>query len=400
MWGQACAEPQTLTEALVRQRGNLGGVSVLMGACYSDTIKPEHRDHLRLIGLGAMGTARRLTAAGALEVIPCHMGQLATYLAQGLIGCDVAMVQVAPAIDGSHSYGLASDVTADLVARARVVIAEVNDQVPQTNCEKRLGADDIDCIVRSSRPPVALGTSVVTDTDRAIARHAAAYIDDGSVLQIGIGAVPEAVMHLLADRRDLGVHSGMVGDGLVELVEKGAVTNARKPFDKGVSVTSLLIGSARLFTFADRNPALAMRASTYTQAIDVLCRIPNVVALNTALEVDLTGQVNSEQVGDTYIGGVGGSAEYVRAAQRAPGGRSIMAMTSMVKGTSRIRVRLDAAVVTSPRSDADVIVTEYGAAELRAQPIPERIRRMIAIAHPDVRESLEREAHPMIKRGY
>ena len=179
----------------------------------------------------------------------------------------------------------------------------------------------------------------------------------------------------------------------LELVEKGAVTNARKPFDQGQSVTSLLIGSARLFKFADRNPALAMRPSVYTQSIDVVCRIPNMTALNTALEVDLTGQVNAEQVGDSYIGGVGGSAEYVRAAQRAPRGRSIMAMTSMAKGGSRIRVRLDAAVVTSPRSDADVVVTEYGAAELRAQTIPERIRRMIAIAHPDRKSTRLNSSH-------
>jgi acyl-CoA hydrolase len=192
----------------------------------------------------------------------------------------------------------------------------------------------------------------------------------------------------------------MIGDGLVTLAEKGVVTNARKPFDRGVSVTSLLIGSARLFAYAHRNPALSMRASAYTQGADVLCRLPNMVALNTALEIDVTGQVNAEQVGDAYIGGVGGSAEYMRTAQRSPGGRAIMAMTSMVKGRSRIRVRLDAGIVTTPRSDADIVVTEYGAAELRAQTIPERIRRMIAIAHPDVRESLEREAHPMLKRGF
>jgi acyl-CoA hydrolase len=328
------------------------------------------------------------------------MGQLANYIRQGLVPCDVAFVQVAPAVNGSHSYGLASDFTADIVTKARVVIAEVNDQVPETQCERRLAAADIDYIVESSRPPAALAPVSIGDMDRVIARNAAAYIGDGAVLQVGIGAVPEAVMQLLTDRRDLGVHSGMIGDGLMTLAEKGVITNARKPFDQGVSVTSLLIGSARLFAHAHRNPALSMRTSAYTQSPDVLCRLPNMVGLNTALEVDLTGQMNAEQVGDAYIGGVGGSAEYMRAVQRSPGGRAIMAMTSMVKGKSRIQARLEAAVVTTPRCDADIIVTEYGAAELRAQTIPERIRRMIAIAHPDMRESLEREAHPMLKRGF
>ncbi len=403
MWGQGCGEPQTLTEALVAQRAALGSVTIFLGASFTDTLKPEHADHIKMVGFGAVGTARRLTKGGALQIIPCHIGQVASYIEQGVIPCDVAFVQVSPALaDGTHSYGLINDYTQAMVAKARVVVAEVNDQVPQTHCQGTLAPDDIDYVIYSSRPAAALAAIPIGEIDRAIAKYAAGFIDDGSVLQIGIGSVPDAIMQLLLDRKDLGLHSGSVGDGMVELMEKGILTNARKPFDQGISVVGGLIGSQRLYSYAHRNPAISLRPSSYTHSAEVLSRLPKLVTINSALEVDLGGQVNAEQVGEAYVGGVGGQPEYVRAGHRSAGGRSIVALASSAKdgAATKICARLTTAVVTSPRTDVDVVVTEYGAAELRGQPLAERARRLTAIAHPNFRESLEREAQAILKRGY
>jgi acyl-CoA hydrolase len=242
--------------------------------------------------------------------------------------------------------------------------------------------------------------ATVGDVERACARHAGSYIQDGTVLQVGIGGIPDAIMQSIGDRKDLGLHSGMVGDAFVDLVQSGALTNARKSIDRGVSVAGLLIGTRRLYEFADRNASLMMRESTYTHGEAVLSCIDNLVSINSAIEVDLTGQVNAEVAGASYVGGTGGQVDFVRAGHRSRGGRSIIAFASAAKGEiSRICTRLSGPVTTA-RSDVDVIVTEYGAADLRAQPLRERARRLIAIAHPKFRESLEREAHELFRRGH
>jgi acyl-CoA hydrolase len=193
----------------------------------------------------------------------------------------------------------------------------------------------------------------------------------------------------------------MIGDGLVDLVESGVITNARKPIDAGVSITGALIGTQRLYEFADRNPKIGMRSSSYTHSADVLSRLTRLVTINSAMEVDLTGQVNAEQSGAQYLGGTGGQVDYVRAGSRSPGGRSIIALPATAKGgkVSRIALALSGPVTTA-RSDVDVIATEFGAAELKGQTLAERARRLVAIAHPDFREELEQAAHAIQRRGF
>jgi acyl-CoA hydrolase len=249
--------------------------------------------------------------------------------------------------------------------------------------------------------PVEVPPAKIGDTDLAIAKTVAGYIEDGAVLQVGIGATPDAILRLLHDRRDLGVHSGMIGDGLVELVEAGVITNARKPIDAGVSITGALIGTRRLYEFADRNPKISMRASSYTHNEATLSRLPQLVTINSAIEVDLTGQVNAEQSGDHYLGGTGGQVDYVRAGMRSRGGRSIIALPATAKGgkISRVTAAL-AGPVTTARAEVDVIVTEFGAAELKGQPLGERARRLVAIAHPDFRAELDKAAHAIQRRGF
>ena len=389
VWGQATGEPLTLTEALVAQRHAIGPVSVFLGACFSETLRPEHADRIRIRGFGPMGTSRILAQAGVMEIVPVHFGQIYRYIQDGQIGCDVALVQLSPpGPDGRHSFGLNNDYAQTLMAKARVVIAEVNEQIPWTYNEGTPDLERITAIVETSRPPLRLAPTRIGATEQAIAAHVAGYIEDGSVLQTGVGAIPEAVMGSIADRRDLGLHTGMVGDALVRLVERGILTNATKPFDTGVSVAGVLLGTETLYRFAERNKALLLRPAWHTHAGDVL-RIPKLVSINTALEEDLSGQVNAEAAGETVLGAAGGQPDLVRAGHRSPGGHAIIALPSTARGgqTSRICKQLNGPV-TTPRSDVDVVVTEYGAADLRGLSLTERARALRAIAHPEHRDAL------------
>lgn len=402
LWGQACGEPLTLTEALVAQRAAIGPVSVFLGSGFSKTLQPEHADHLRMTGIGGIGTHRRLTAAGKLAVVPCHVGQIAGYIRDGQIRCDVVFVQVARTANPDElSFGAVNDYVQEAINKARVVVAEVNDRAPDTRCDRLLSRSRIHWLINTSRPLVAVAPASVGEVERAIAHHASAFIGDGATLQIGVGAIPDAIAQLLVDRRNLGVHSGMLGDSVVDLMQSGAVNNSLKPIDAGVTVTGMLIGSQRLFDYAHRNDSIVLHSSHYTHGETILARLPNLISVNTALEVDLSGQSNAEQTGDDYVGGVGGQADYVRAGNRSAGGHSILALpATALKGTvSRICAALSGPV-TNTRAEADIIVTEFGAAQLRGQSIPERARRLIAIAHPDFRDTLAGQVAKVLRRGY
>jgi len=399
--GQACGEPITLVEALIEQGRDIGGLSAFIATSFSGLFTPQATDGFSLSSMGAIGALRSLTKEHKLSVIPCHVSQIGPMIEAGIIGCDVAFVQVSTAdANGNHSLGLISDYVQAAVAKARVVIAEVNEQVPFTHGEL-LPTSKIDYAVHVSRLPVEVLPGKIGETDEAMAQYAADYIEDGSVIQTGVGAVPDAILRLLHDRRDLGVHSGMLGDGLVALVEAGVVTNARKRIDSGVSINGALIGTKRLYEFAHRNPQIRMCTASYTHDAAVLAQLDKLVTINSAMEVDLTGQVNAEQSGSSYLGGTGGQVDFVRAGARSPGGHAIIALPATAKkGTiSRIAVNLSGPVTTA-RSDVDVIVTEFGAAELKGQPLAERTRRLIAIAHPDFQEELAREAHTIQRRGF
>jgi acyl-CoA hydrolase len=402
VWGQACGEPTTLVEALIAQADGIGRLSAFTATSFSGLLNKEAAEKVGFSSMGAIGALRTLTAAGRLGVIPCHVSQIGPMIENGLIGCDVAFVQVSPPdADGNHSFGLIDDYIQAAVSKARVVVAEVNDQVPFTLCDAMLPSSRIDLAVQVSRMPVEVPAAKTGDTDLAIAKIVADYIEDGSVLQVGIGATPDAILRLSRDRRDLGIHSGMIGDGVIDLVEAGVITNARKAIDAGVSITGALIGTRRLFQFAHRNSKIGLRCHAYTHSEATLSRLDRLVTINSAIEVDLTGQVNAEQTGDQYLGGTGGQVDYVRAGSRSRGGRAVIALPATARGgkISRIVSSLGGPVTTA-RADVDVIVTEFGAAELKGQTLAERSRRLIAIAHPDFREPLERSAHTIQQRGF
>ena len=398
LWGQVCAEPTTLTASLMAQRQRIGPFNVFMGYRSAPTVLPEHADTVTLRALNAGGSNRPLAKAGVLDMVPMHVSQVEAAIRSGLLACDVVLVQVSPPdAQGRYSLGLTGDYLRAAVDRARIVIAEVNTQVPRVPCDAPLTAADIDFAVQVDCPLPQVPAATVTPLDARIAAWAAPYIGDGATIQFGIGAVPDALMLQLRDRRRLGVHSGMLSDGFVDLVECGAITNEHKPFDRGVSVTGALMGTQRLYQLCHQNPAVRLAPLSHTHDPTRLTQLPNLVSINSALEIDLTGQVNAEALGPHTLGGVGGQVDFVRGAALSPGGRSIMALGSITpKGASRIVAQLSGPVTTA-RSDVDLVVTEHGVAELRGRSVRQRIRAMIAIADPAQREALERAIHPQLQ---
>lgn len=396
--GQGTAEPRSLTEALVAQHAGIGPLRLFLGAVFSDSFPPEACGGLAIAAYGGIGGAGRLARAGLLDPLPAQYSRLPDLFETGLLPADVVLLQLAPGRDGApFSLGLSNDHLPAAAKRARLVIAEVNERVPWTHGGELPAEIVPDLLVRSARPPVELPPSRIGPVEERIAALVAPLIPDGATIETGIGAIPDAILAALGQHRDLGVHSGMIGDRLVDLVEAGVVTNARKPLEPGVTVAGSLFGTARLFAFADRNPLLRLRPPAVTHNVAVLAGLPRFTAINSAIEVDLSGQVNGEVAGAAYVGAVGGQVDFVRGANAAPGGRSIIALPATAKGgrVSRIVASLEGRPVTSLRSDADLVVTEWGVAELRGQGLAERARRMIAIADPAFREALARAAHPL-----
>ncbi len=402
VWSQACGEPLPLIEALIAQRAAIGPVAAFAGSSFSGVLRPEHTDYIRVLSMGALGALRQLSKAGVLGIVPCHVGQIGRMIENGQLACDVAFVQVSPAdANGHHSYGIIGDYADAAVRKARVVVAEINAQMPYLHGDPQLAASDIDFFIETDRPLVTLERAPIRESDRATARHCAQFVEDGSVLQFGIGAVPDAIAQSIGDRRDLGVHSGMMGEALLDLYESGALTNATKSEFRGISVVGALMGSRALYDFADHNKAVALASSQVTHDEAILQAIPKLVSVNSAIEVDLTGAVNAETVGSSYAGATGGQVDYVRGGSRAAGGHAIIALpATAARGmASRIVPQLSGPVTTS-RSEVDVIVTEYGAAQLRGLTLVERAKALIAIASPDFREGLERDAHSLFARGF
>jgi len=400
-WGQATAEPLTLTRALVRHRHALaqgGRLRVFVGLGASDTLQPGHADTIDFFGYAAGGPHRCLTEAGVLDILPCHYSQLPGLIRSGVLPADVVLLQVSPPDEqGRHSLGLAQEYLPAAIERARVVIGEINPAIPWTHGGLHLQASDFALLVHAEHPPLDQSRSAPGPVEQAIARHVAALVEDGATLQLGVGNLPEAVLAALHGHRDLGLHSGAVGDGIAGLAEAGVLTNARKSLDTGVGIGGILMGSERLRRWAHRNPALQLRGTGYTHDPEVLAASHKLAAINSAIEVDLTGQINAEVAAGVYVGAVGGAVDFLRGAARSRGGLPIVALPATARGKSRIVAQLNGPVST-PRSDAGLIVTEHGVADLRGQTLSRRVRRLIDIAAPEHREDLERQAHEMLRR--
>jgi acyl-CoA hydrolase len=396
-WGQACAEPLILIRALIEQRARLAGVRCFTGI--SSALRPEHCDHLSITSYTAAGANRAIARAGSLDILAAHYSALPAILAAGRQRVDVVFLSLPPpGPDGTIGLGLGADYVATLIGAARIVIAEVNDQVPDISCDRRLTPDELDVVIRVSSPPAEYPAAAPRDIEDVIAGHVAGLVPDGATIQLGIGSMPSAVARRLRGHRDLGVHSGMITDAVAELIEAGVVTGARKSIDRGLVVTGFLMGTQKLINLAAANPVITLRDTRYTHDPAVLAAHAHLVAINSATEVDLTGQANTETAAGRYVGAVGGAVDFARGAARSPGGVPIIALPSTAGGTShagasRIVARLSGPT-TLARADTGIVVTEYGIADLRGLTLAQRRERMLMIAHPDHRQELAASDRP------
>lgn len=397
--GTCCGEPQTLVEALIADRERLKQVelvTMLLGSRCEYSL-PGMEGHFRLHTFRGERVVREAIRDGRADFVPCHLSEIPRLFTDGILPIDVALVQVSPPDSfGYCSFGISVDFTKPGAEEAGIIIAEVNDQMPRTLGDTFIHVSELDYIVETSRPLLILPPPNIGEVEQAIARYVAEMIPDGSTLQLGVGAIPDAILRFLTGKKDLGIHSGMLSDGIIDLVDAGIITNRCKNLNKGKMVVTVLMGTENLYRFADNNPFLEMYPVTYTHDILVLGELENLVSINSALQVDLTGQINAEVAGGFQISGVGGQMDFVRGAARSPGGKSIIAIPSTAgEGRySRIVPRLEPeAAVTTTRSDVQYVVTEYGVAELRGKSLRQRGEALAAIAHPRFRDQL---LHPLL----
>ena len=393
---QGLSEPHALTAALIEQRHEIGRFEMFLGPSYTRSFRPEHGDAIWFRSWCGTGGNSALHAAGKLDIVPSSYSDLPQQFADGVQRADVVLLSVGePDGNGRFNLGLTCDYAIDAARRARAVVVEVSEHLPWVFGAELPSDIHPTHVLRSGRKPPQLDAANIdnaSEQEQAIARNACSLVVDGATISLGVGKLPELVLRGLMDRRDLGVHSGVIGDGILDLIAAGVVTNHLKPIDTGSSVGGLLVGSPRLHAFAHRNPALLLRSSSYTHSNAILRKIPNFISLNGAIEIDLTGQVNAEMRNGRYSGAVGGQLDFIRGAAASAGGVSVIMLASTGDGgkASRIVPRLNDVVVTTPRSDVDAVATEWGVARLRGKSLRERANALIAIAHPDFREELAR----------
>jgi acyl-CoA hydrolase len=389
-WGQAAAEPRPLVDALIEQTDQIGPLRVFTGLSWNDQLAVSMPDALSMVSYGGLGELRELSKSGRLEVVPCHYSALPRMFAERRLPCDVGLVQVSPPdADGMCSLGVGVDYVADAIPHTPTLIAEINAQMPATLGTTPIPLDRFAATIATDR---ALPEDVLrapSEADRVIAARIAELIDDGDTVQLGVGSLGSAALDALDCHQDLGIHTGMITDGLLRLIDKGVVTGKLKEIDTGLAVVGTALGSAELYKRAGDLPVRFLPTS-YTHAPQVLSQLRSLVSVNFAVEVDLTGQVGAEVSHGVYIGAVGGQVDFGRAAALT-GKRSIIALRATSRGTSTIKPALDGGVVTTTRSDVDTVVTEYGVAHLRGCSLAERGRRLSAIAAPEFRDQLDRE---------
>jgi acyl-CoA hydrolase len=388
--GQGAAEPLTLTRQLVAQKDRIGPFEIFLGPVHSDTFTADRTAGIRFSSYGAIGRAAALSRSGRLDIVRQPYGALAEAFAGGALKADVVLIQLAAPLPGRRpSFGLANDYLVAAAQQARVVVAEINPDVPWTHGAEVPADFPLHLCVHAVHPPLDVAPSPLTDAERPIATCVAGLVPNGAVLQFGVGAVPDAIMAGLSRHRDLGIHSGLMTDRALDLIECGAVTNASKTFDRGVTIANVLFGTARLRAYAHDNPAIRVAPPSHTHGLPVLRRIEKFTAINSAIEVDLAGRINSETADGNYVGAIGGLRDFIAGANAAEGGRAIIALPATAR-SGQSRIVADVATVSVECDAADAVVTEWGVAELRGCDPDERARRMIAIAAPQFRDDLAR----------
>ncbi|NTU59391.1 MAG: acetyl-CoA hydrolase/transferase family protein [Chlorobiaceae bacterium] len=399
----AAATPRRLIDAMVGRAGQLRNVEIVSlhtegGAPY---VSPEFQQSFRLNAFFVGKNVRSAVQCGDADAIPIFLSDVPSMFYDNIMPLDVALVHVSPPDrHGYCSLGVSVDASRAAVHTAKHVIAQVNPNMPRTHGEGLLHVSKIDSMVEVDDPLPEVPRHELSDVERLIGQHVASIVEDGATLQMGIGAIPDATLAALTDHKDLGIHSEMFSDGVVELVEKGVITGRYKQTHNEIIVASFLMGTKKLYDFVDDNPQVEMMGSDYVNDTREIRKNPKVTAINSAIEIDMTGQVCADSIGIKHFSGVGGQMDFIRGAALSPGGKPIIALPSTTgRGESRIvpQLKPGAGVVTT-RAHVQYVVTEYGIVNLHGKNLRQRAEELASIAHPDFREEILRRAHDLFGR--
>jgi 4-hydroxybutyrate CoA-transferase len=389
----ACGEPIYLVDTMVAHREQYRNVEIVqmvpMGHCRY--CEPGMEPYFRLNALFVGGATREAIAAGRADFTPCSFAKVPALFDKHM-PVDVALISVTPPDRyGMCSLGISVDYALSAIRNAKLVIAQVNDQMPYTYGNSRVPVNQIDYFVEHSAPLPELPPRPISQAEAQIGKYCASLIEDGATLQLGIGAIPDAVLTFLTDKKDLGIHSELLSDGVVDLIEQGVINNTRKSLFPGKSIATFLMGTKKLYQFVDHNPDFELYPVDVVNDPGVIAKNNSMTSINSCIQVDLTGQVNSESVGQTQISGIGGQMSFVFGAINAKQGKSIIATTSTTANgkISKIVPVLDTgSAVTTIRTNVDYIITEYGIAQLPGLSLRQRAKALIEIAHPKFRPEL------------
>ncbi len=397
------AAPQQLIQAMMQRAGELRNVEIVSihtegKAPYAD---PQYRDSFHTNAMFVGGNIRKAVQSGEADYIPVFLSEVPALFRRNILPVDVALIHVSPPDKhGFCSLGVSVDVSLSAVQTARKVLAQINPNMPRTHGDGLIHMSKIDLAVEVDEPLLEMRRPQLSEIEQAIGRNCAELVEDGATLQMGIGAIPDAVLLALKDHRDLGIHTEMFSDSLIDLIATGAVTGKYKVKHPGKIVSSFVMGTKRLYDFIDDNPQVVLLDVAYVNDTAVIRRNPRVTAINSAIEVDLTGQVCADSIGTRQYSGVGGQMDFIRGASLSRGGKPVIALPSVTRhGESRIVPLLkEGAGVVTTRAHVHYIVTEWGVANLYGKNLRQRARAMIEIAHPDHREALEKAAFERFRR--
>lgn len=390
--------PQLLIDAMVARADELRNVRIvhIHHEGKAPYVEPQYEGIFRLESFFVGPNVRRATMEGRADYIPVFLSEIPGLIRKGIVGIDVALMNVTPPDKhGFVSLGSSVDVALAAVQSAKTVVAQVNPKVPRSLVDGSMHLGYFDILVEHEAPIIEVPVPEPTPIEDKIADYVASLIEDGSTMQMGIGGIANAVLAKLSNHKNLGIHTEMFSDGVVPLVESGVINNAEKRVVPDQIVTSFVMGTNKVYDFLDDNPMIAMMDCAFVNDVRIIRRNPKVIAINSAIEIDITGQVCADSLGTKHYSGVGGQLDFIRGASYSHGGKPIIAISSQTgKGISKIVPTLrQGAGVVSTRANVHYVITEYGIAYLYGQSMKERARRMIRIAHPDHRESLEMAAY-------
>jgi len=395
--GNACGEPQTLIECLIENKDSFeeleiyGMIQYWTDRYFKENLWEKFKLKVFMVDKFTLEGMKK----GVTEYIPCRYSNIPDLFTKGYIHLDVALISLSPPNSrGNCSFGVSSDYTTAIARSAKTVIAEINRQMPRVYGNNYINVNEIDYCIETDRQLPQVKSEAFNECDKKIGANVSLLIDDGATIQIGLGRLSESVLASIAGKKRIGVHSGLMTDGIAELMEKGVIDNSNKILKNGKTVTTTMIGTDRLYKFLHRNKEVEAFPCNYTHNLVTLAKVNRLHAINSAIQVDLSGQINAETVARNQVSGVGGQSDFINGAALSRDGKSIIILPSSSKGASisRIVPHLDkGAAVTSLRHDIDYVVTEQGIASLRGKTLKERAKALIEIAEPKFREWLDSE---------